>query len=64
MLFFSINPLNSILLVVILTLFKSGSVIVNINGSNIITPPIIATVPIKTNLRLLKNILLSILSVN
>ena len=45
------------------TLLKSGSVIVNMSGSNTMIPPTIAEIPIRTNLRLLKNILLSILSI-
>ncbi len=45
------------------TLLKSGSVIVNMRGSNTMIPPTIAEIPIRTNLRLLKNILLSILSI-
>ena len=42
-----------------LTALKSGKVIVNIKGNNTMTPTITVTVPINTNLRLLKNNTLS-----
>jgi hypothetical protein len=50
---------NSIFFIIMSTALRLGKVIVNIKGNNTMIPTITVAVPINTNLRLLKNNILS-----